>query len=116
MKSSRKKTLIGHTLVLLLGMALTGAIVAPKAETQNEGTHRKVTTRVPPEYPELARRLNIKGPARVEATVGADGKVISVKELGGNPVLVDALVRAVKKWRYEAEGKSTVEEVKVVFE
>ena len=115
MKSRRKK-LIGHAFVLLLGMALAGALVAPNADTQNEGAHRKVTTRVPPEYPELARRLNIKGTARVQATVTAEGRVIKVKELGGNPVLLDALVRAVKKWRYEPENKSTVEEVKVVFE
>jgi outer membrane biosynthesis protein TonB len=41
--------------------------------------------------------------------------VTSAKELGGNPVLVDALLRAVKKWKYEPAAKETVMEVKFEF-
>jgi len=71
---------------------------------------RKIKVSVPPEYPELARRMNIQGVARVLLTVSPDGKVTDVKELGGNPVLLSALVQAVKKWRYErADGPSTIE-------
>jgi TonB family protein len=44
--------------------------------------------------------MNLKGKARVELTVAPDGTVTHVKDLGGNPVLLDALVRAVKKWKY----------------
>src|SRR5215467_1185791 len=71
---------------------------------------RKIKVSVPPEYPELARRMNIQGVARVLLIVAPDGKVIEVKELGGNPVLLSALVQAVKKWRYErADATSTIE-------
>ena len=71
---------------------------------------RKIKVSVPPEYPELARRMNIQGRARVLLTVSPDGKVTDVKELGGNPVLLSALVQAAKKWRYErADGPSTIE-------
>jgi TonB family protein len=114
-KRSRKRTLIGYAIVSLLGLLLAGTLVAGAVETPNQGTSRKVRLSVPPEYPEIARRLNIKGIARVEAIVAADGKVVSVKELGGNPVLVDALVRAVKKWKYEATAKESLEEVKFEF-
>ena len=76
---------------------------------------RKVKSSVPPEYPELARRLNIRGVARVEATVTPEGTVKSVKELGGNPVLVEALSRAVKKWKYEPADQTSVIEVKFDF-
>jgi outer membrane biosynthesis protein TonB len=41
--------------------------------------------------------------------------VTSAKELGGNPVLVEALLRAVKKWKYEPAAKETVMEVKFEF-
>jgi TonB family protein len=77
---------------------------------------RKVKSSTPPEYPELARRMNIRGVARVEATITPEGTVKSVKELGGNPVLVDALVRAVKKWKYEPADRTSVIEVKFDFE
>lgn len=71
---------------------------------------RKVKSSPPPEYPELAKRMNIRGVARVRITVAPDGTVKDVKELGGNPVLVDALTRAVKKWKYEpGEGTSLIE-------
>src|SRR5437667_82549 len=62
---------------------------------------RKLKSGQPPEYPELARQMNIKGVARVMVTVSADGAVKEVKEVGGHPLLIEALTRAVKKWKYE---------------
>lgn len=76
---------------------------------------RKLKSSSPPEYPELAKRMNIRGIARVELTVAPDGTVRNVKELGGNPVLVDALKRAVSKWRYEPAENSTFLEVQFTF-
>lgn len=76
---------------------------------------RKLKTSVPPEYPELARRLNLKGVARVQVKVAPEGAVKEVRELGGNPVLLDALIRAVKKWKYEPADKESVVEVQFDF-
>lgn len=71
---------------------------------------RKVKNRVDPVYPELAKRNNISGSARVELLITTDGRVKDVKVLGGNPVLVQAVVTAVTKWKYEpaAEESSVV--------
>lgn len=77
---------------------------------------RKLLSGPPPEYPELARRLNIKGIARVRITIAKDGAVTEVKELGGNPVLVSALKNAVKKWKYEAAPAESAVEVKFEFQ
>ena len=77
--------------------------------------HRKVKSNPQPEYPELARKMHIQGVARVEITVLPDGSVGKVKELGGNPVLLDALVRAVRKWRYESADRESVVEVQFEF-
>jgi membrane protein involved in colicin uptake len=52
---------------------------------------------------------------RVEVTVAPDGAVKKVRELGGNPVLVDAFIRAVKQWKYETAAKESVFEVKFEF-
>ncbi len=59
--------------------------------------------------------MNIKGTARVMVTVTADGVVKEVKEVGGHPLLIDALTRAVKKWKYEPAPKETIIEVKAEF-
>ena len=82
---------------------------------QLQASTRKIKLSVPPQYPDLARRMNIQGVARVLLTVAPDGKVSDVKELGGNPVLVSSLVQAVKKWRYEAADKESTIEVRFEF-
>jgi TonB family protein len=66
-------------------------------------------------YPDLARHLHISGIARVQVTVGPDGTVKDVKELGGNPVLVEALSKAVWKWKYELGERTSVFEVRCFF-
>ncbi len=99
--------------VVLLG--LTAAPVAGLQAGQFQTSTRKIKQSVPPQYPELAKRMNIQGVARVLLTVAADGRVSDVKELGGNPVLVSSLVQAVKKWRYEAADKESTIEVRFEF-
>jgi TonB family protein len=71
---------------------------------------RKVKNKVEPVYPDLARKNNISGSARVELVITPEGKVKDVKVLGGNPVLVQAVIAAVVKWKYEpaAEESSVV--------
>jgi protein TonB len=96
---------------LLLGSGPTRAQEDHKL-AQDE---RKLKTSVPPEYPELARRMNLKGIARVQLTVAPDGTVSHVKEIGGNPVLLDALVRAVKKWKYVPANSESIVQVTYEF-
>ena len=76
---------------------------------------RKIKTRINPEYPELALKARITGTARVQMTVTPEGTVKDVKEIGGSPVLLGALVRAVKQWKYEPGPKDTEVEVKAAF-
>jgi TonB family protein len=66
-----------------------------------QATSRKLKSRVEPQYPELARRNKIIGSVRVELIIAPNGKVKDVKVLGGSPVLVEATVAAVMKWKYE---------------
>ncbi len=76
---------------------------------------RKLTSGPPPEYPALARKLNIHGIARIRFTITRDGRVKNVREVGGSPVLVTALAEAVKKWRYEVATTENEAEVKFDF-
>ncbi len=59
--------------------------------------------------------MKIEGIARVLLTVSSDGNVVNVKELGGNPVLVDALAQATHKWKYEAAERQSEIEVRYEF-
>lgn len=76
---------------------------------------RKLRTRVEPVYPELAKKNNISGSARVELLITPDGRVKDVKVLGGNPVLVQAVVTAVMKWKYEPAAEESTVVVKFDF-
>lgn len=104
-------------LILIVILVWNPFLIAPaSAQTsQPQSNARKVKVSVPPEYPELARKMNIQGLARVLATVTPDGAVAGVKELGGNPILVDALVQAVRKWKYEATDHESQIEVRYEF-
>ncbi|HLJ86590.1 MAG TPA: energy transducer TonB [Candidatus Angelobacter sp.] len=110
-----------RTAAILTAIGLSLAIdfsrearAAQVVQTQ-PGDTRKVKTGTPPEYPDLARHLNIKGLARVELTVTPDGSVKAVRELGGHPLLLEALVKAVKKWKYEPSPKESTIEVRATF-
>jgi hypothetical protein len=56
----------------VLGFALLGLVsLQPSAfsqETNQEATKRKVTAKVPPKYPPLARQLKLSGKVRVVQT------------------------------------------------
>lgn len=77
---------------------------------------RKILTRVDPAYPELAKKMHIRGIVRVEAIVRANGNVKSTRALGGNPVLVDAALDAVGKWKFETTQSETTEVVQLTFD
>jgi len=76
---------------------------------------RKVLTQVNPVYPENLKRFNVNGVVKLEVTVSASGSVKDVKPLGGNPVLVDLAVDAVRKWKYAPGPAETTNEVKLTF-
>jgi TonB family protein len=104
--------------LLTASLLLWNLPVAPGVALQTsqpQANTRKLKFRVPPEYPEIARKMNIQGVARVLLTVAPDGRVVDVKELGGNPVLVAALVQAVKKWKYEPADRESEIEVRFEF-
>lgn len=77
---------------------------------------RKVTERVAPTYPELAKRMGIQGAVKVEVVVKPNGTVKTTRVLGGSPVLVDAAVDAVKKWKFQTTQSETTEVVQIAFE
>lgn len=76
---------------------------------------RKALANPTPEYPEIARRMNINGVVKVELVIGADGAIKSAKVLGGHPVLADAVQRALKNWKYAPGPSETTMQLEFRF-
>ena len=75
----------------------------------NVASDRAVKSKVPPVYPELAKRMKITGIVKVEVTVDADGKVAAVKTFSGTTALQLAAEDAVRKWKFApGDGTDTV--------
>jgi TonB family protein len=91
--------------------ALVACVLGFALVSHADDTARKLKTKISPQYPELARKMNISGSVKLELVVGANGQVKAVKTLGGHPLLIDAAQNAVKQWKYEPgpEGTEVVE-------
>lgn len=100
-------------------MALFGAplftLVPARATAQSELT-RKVKTKVSPTYPELARRMNIHGTVKVLVVVTPSGELKETRVMGGNPILVNAAVDALKKWKFEPAAEVSTGTVEFKFQ
>ena len=101
--------LAGSRFVWLRGLLLMCLLWPGLISAQSAG--RKVLNRVDPEYPALARRMNIQGLVRLQVTIAKDGTVKTIKTMGGHPLLIDPAVNAMKAWKYEpgSEETTTVE-------
>jgi TonB family protein len=57
----------------------------------------------------------IGGTVRLEVTITPKGTVESAKVLGGNPILAESAVTAVKKWKYATAENSTTTTISLDF-
>ncbi|MGH7745267.1 MAG: energy transducer TonB [Candidatus Dormibacteria bacterium] len=107
-----RKVLVRFSVVGLLSVIF---LLPPAAFSQDSATKRKVSHRVVPDYPSLARQMNITGKVKIEVTVAPDGHVKSTRPVGGSPLLLDAATKAVKNWKFEPGPKETTEIVEFDF-
>ncbi len=56
--------------------------------------------KVLPVYPSEARQAHVQGTVVLEATVTERGQVENLKVVSGPPILAEAAIEAVRKWRY----------------
>ncbi len=54
-----------------------------------------------PMYPSAARAARIQGHVILKATIDKDGNISELKLISGHPMLVNAAMEAVKKWKYK---------------
>ena len=98
----------------LAGTAMPAPIGAQQAQSQ-EGA-RRVKSRCNPSYPDLARKMSLKGTVRIEVVVAPNGTVKQTRIVGGHPVLADAAQDAARKWRFEPTSGESTEVIDFQFE
>jgi TonB family protein len=104
-----RKLLVGAALPAMLGT------FALAQQSGSETGKRKVKSKVAPTYPELAKRMNVTGRAKIEVIITPDGRVKSTRAVGGHPLLVQACLDAVKEWKFVAAPEETTQVVECEF-
>src|ERR1017187_4099027 len=74
---------------------LPGVWLAP------DRAERRLRNRIEPQYPAEAMAAHRSGDVVLEVLVAADGSVVSIRTLSGDPLLAAAAAAAVRQWRYE---------------
>lgn len=102
----------------VLAFALVGGAGSVRAQQPqaNQEIVRRAKTKVQPSYPELARKMNITGTVKVEVVVSPNGTVKDARVVGGHPVLANAALDAVKKWRFEPAAVESTGVIDFKFE
>lgn len=108
----RWSPIVFATLALTVGLAFP----SQSAAQSDSESKRKVTSRVMPEYPDMARRMNLRGVVKVDVMVASNGVVKNVELRGGHPVLAQAALSAVRKWKWEPATHDTKEPIEVRFD
>lgn len=100
---------IRFVMTVVLAMSLNTA-----AFSQDIANSRKLTKRIAPSYPELAKKMGVAGSVKLQIAVAASGKVKEVKIMGGHPLLAQAAAQTAHNWQFEPGAEST-EQVTVNF-
>jgi len=105
------------TAIVLVLFAVTLTLCPKQSAAQEDSDgKRKITSKIVPEYPEMARRMSLKGVVKIEAVVTSNGTVKTVELKGGHPVLAQAAMNAVRKWKWEPASHDTREPIEVRFD
>ena len=90
-------------------------LVPINTPAQDAAGKRRLLDHAAPAYPPLARDLGLSGVVKIEVLVAPDGSVKSGDIRGGHPVLAQAAMNAVRRWKWEPAARESKEEVQVKF-
>ena len=78
-------------------------VARPKGPVRVGGRVRepRLINRVEPTYPALARQTHVSGSVVIEAIISEQGDVVEMKVVSGPPLLIQAALDAVRRWKYE---------------
>lgn len=86
---------------VLFGLAfLLPAFGQENLVSEGKTFNQHVLQRAPLHYPAIAKAAHVEGTVVLEVEVGTDGSVISTKTVSGPPMLIQAAVDSVTKWKF----------------
>ncbi|MGB9233553.1 MAG: energy transducer TonB [Terriglobales bacterium] len=100
---------------VFVALLTAGSVAASAQGSKAPERERKVTRRVPPAYPQVARQARLSGKVRLVAVVAPNGSVKHTQPVGGNPVLLQSAAEAVMQWKYAPAPEETTEQVEIFF-
>jgi TonB family protein len=112
----RLRSFLVAGLTVLLAIGVLVFILHPGASYAQDQLQRKIKSRIPPAYPEIARKMSLTGVVRLEVLIAANGSVKDTKVIGGHPILAAAAADAVKKWRFDSATAESTETIEVKFD
>jgi TonB family protein len=103
----------------IIVITISGMVAVPQRlsfaqEGQSENP-RTVVKKVLPVYPDIARRMQLRGIVKVEVIVTATGAVKSTHVIGGSPLLARSATDAIEKWKWGPAPHDSKEIVELSF-
>jgi TonB family protein len=95
---------------ILLSFLLLGGLAMGTDQAE-----RAILKKDPPEYPKIAKDMNLHGAVKLKVWVKPDGSVRRLEYVGGHPLLAEAALKAVKSWKYAVAAKESTQLVEVKF-
>lgn len=75
---------------------------APKRIRVSTGVQEaKLSRKVTPVYPPIAKQARIQGVVQLEAIIAEDGSIQNLRVVSGHPLLAQSALNAVSQWHYE---------------
>jgi TonB family protein len=105
-----------RTIVVICLSFLTASVTPDLHAQKIEKADRKLIRKVTPDYPWDLKRAYIGGMVRLDVVVSPGGSVDTISVVGGNPILAECAVKAVKKWKYTPADSETNVRVNVAFD
>lgn len=98
----------------LCSVAVLFFVIAPSpakiAEVSAEDAAHHLVKKIDPVYPTFAKTLRIQDTVVLKLVIAADGSVLRVDRVSGNPMLIESSIEAVKQWHYSpflVDGKAS---------
>lgn len=97
------------TRICVCALLLIGSVSAA------DRPQRTIVQRVEPEYPQIAKDMNLHGTVKLRIWIKPDGTVRRLEYIGGHPLLAESALKAVKSWKYAVAQKETTAVLELKF-
>jgi TonB family protein len=101
-----------------LGGLLAGTLLLASAGNApaQEASNRKIIKVVSAQYPAVLKQRGIGGVVKLRVFVNANGTVKDAQVLGGNAILADSALKAVKQWIFAPAQADAKLEISISFD